>query len=529
MKSKQQRNSSATPEPAKYSDNQDDLFGSDNEQGEELAVRNAQGATPGGDALDNLFKSDDEEDIGYQRRRLARRRDRSDEDGDNTDDAAQSDRESTEGDRMDQDEDEDDGDGISKVQVRVMSARVPVLPIPRSHDGKYILARTPNLLQLDPTPFAADSYEDIIEQEHMVARKHGIKSAVTAELASAVEGIIANTVRWRNVAGPEGEVKRESNARLVRWSDGSTTIVVGGKTPESYSITEESLTSTAKGEQHYYAAVHHPQELLMQNHARLTDQWLFRPSLQSASGRLAVSLLLGRVRAKAMGEGARGVNAKGSRAGAKSSRTRFMMVDEDPELIAKRAEEEEEKRERQRKKEERLRERREAKELQYGRDGSYRSSRYGGGDDYYSEEERDYGYASGAEAGGDANDGDEVDAAGVAPYARSRPAKRESGRFGPAASAPRNMHNSYVDEEDDGFIVDDDEELEVGSRDHFDDEEDEEEELAAQRLKSAKRAKYSDEESGSDERRDSRSGGGRGSKPRRVMISDDEDEGDDDF
>ncbi|KAJ2859286.1 Paf1 complex component, partial [Coemansia asiatica] len=369
-------------------------------------------------------------------------------------------------------------------------------------------------------------------QEHMVARKHGIKSAVTTELASAVEGIIANTVRWRNIAGPNGKNRRESNARLVRWSDGSTTVVIGGSNPESYSITEESLTATPKGEQHYYAAAHHPRELLMQNHARLTDQWLFRPSLQSASGRLAVSLLLGRVRAKAMGEPARGANAKGSRAGAKSSRTRFMMVDEDPELIAKRAEEEEEKRERLRRKEERLRERREAKELQYSRDEGQRSGRYGAGD-YYSEEERDYGYASGADTG-DAGDED-VDVVGAAPYGRSRSIKRESGRFGTAASAPRNVRNSYIDEEDDGFIVDDDEELEVGSRDDFDDEEDEEEELAAQRLNSAKRTKYSDDdESDSGKRREAgvgagADGGGRGSKPRRVMVSDDEDEEIDDF
>ncbi|KAJ2707650.1 Paf1 complex component [Coemansia sp. IMI 203386] len=523
-RNEQQRNGSATPEPTRYSDNEDDLFGSDNEQDKVPAYSKTRGAASGGDALDDLFDSDEEEDVGRRRRRIARRKGRSDDEDDA--DSVQSDRGGVDDERMDQDEDDDDDDrdSVSKVQVRVMSARVPVLSVPRSHNGKYILARTPNLLQLDPTPFSTDSYEDIIEQEHMVTRKHGIKSAVTTELASAVEGIIANTIRWRNVAGEDGKLKRESNARLVRWSDGSTTVVVGGNNPESYSITEESLTTTPKGEQHYYAAAHHPRELLMQNHARLTDQWLFRPSMQSASGRLAVSLLLGRVRAKALGESARGADAKGGRMGAKSSRTRFVMVDKDPELIAKRAEEEEEKKERQRRKEERLRERREAKELQYGRDAGPRSGRHGGGD-YYSDEERDYSYASGADAGAAMGDDDELDVVGAAPsYGRSRPIKREHGRFGPAASAPRKVRDSYIEEEDDDFIVDDDEELEVGSRDDFDDEEDE---LAAQRLNSAKRAKYSDDEGDSGQRRDGGGAGGRGSKPRRVMVSDDEDEDED--
>ncbi|KAJ1643028.1 hypothetical protein LPJ64_005146, partial [Coemansia asiatica] len=76
VRSEQQRNGSVTPEPARYSDNEDDLFGSNDEQDKEPADTKAQDATSGGDALDDLFDSDDEEeDIGHQRRGLARRRD----------------------------------------------------------------------------------------------------------------------------------------------------------------------------------------------------------------------------------------------------------------------------------------------------------------------------------------------------------------------------------------------------------------------------------------------------------------------
>lgn len=32
---------------------------------------------------------------------------------------------------------------------------------------------------------------------------------------------LANAIRWRNVQQPDGSTTRESNARFVRWSDGS--------------------------------------------------------------------------------------------------------------------------------------------------------------------------------------------------------------------------------------------------------------------------------------------------------------------
>lgn len=32
---------------------------------------------------------------------------------------------------------------------------------------------------------------------------------------------LANSIRWRHVAQPDGTTKAESNTRFVRWSDGS--------------------------------------------------------------------------------------------------------------------------------------------------------------------------------------------------------------------------------------------------------------------------------------------------------------------
>ncbi|KAJ2843683.1 Paf1 complex component, partial [Coemansia erecta] len=309
-----------------------DLFGSDTSDNEEnnqrrLSPAHGGSRTPSPKAS-GLFEDDSENEGGQDSKRRADAPADGDLFGSEDDDAEMRGNESESGHSSD-----DEGE-TGKVQVRVMSAKVPVLPVPRSSDGRHVLARTPNILQLNPTPFSADSHEDLIAEEHIVAEKHGYKSAVTPELASAVEGILANTVRWRRVAVPGGGFKRESNARLVRWSDGSFTVAIGGPTPESYSISSEPLTAPGKKEQHYYAAAQHPRELLMQNHARLSEQWQVRPSRQSAQARAAVSLLLSRARASSAGAGAQGAAAASSSsgAGAKGSRMRFIVVDEDPEL-----------------------------------------------------------------------------------------------------------------------------------------------------------------------------------------------------
>ncbi|KAJ2828402.1 Paf1 complex component [Coemansia sp. 'formosensis'] len=462
---------SATPEPSKS------RYDSDSDVGGAPVRPETEPAN--GDALDDLFGSDEDAEMRG------------------------SDNESTRGaDRIMSDDEAPEG--LSKVNVRVMSAKVPLFPVPRSDKNAFILTRMPNILQLDPTPFSADSYEDLIKKEHEVAAKHSVKSAVTPELASAVEGIIGNTIRWRRTVGADGRMRRESNARLVRWSDGSTSIVIGGQAPEAYSITSEPLDDSAKTKQHHYAAVLYQNELLMQSHARLTEQWLIRPTKQSAQSRAAMSLLLGRVRAKAQGEAALGAGDTARAAAAKASRTRFEVDDENPELIRKRAVEEDERREKQRKKEERLRERMEARGLQSERRNTgYNSPTYAGGD--YSEEENEYGYDS------------ENDARAKGPgYGPPRSVKRD---VPPQSRRPRNV---YADEELEDFI--DDDEPEVGPRDEFDDEE--EEEQAAQRLKSSKRTEYMDEDDESDGARDSRRA--RNTKTRRLMVSDDE-EDDEDF
>ncbi|KAJ1949376.1 hypothetical protein EC988_004795 [Linderina pennispora] len=460
----------------------DDLFGSDVSDSETKGnprspVRGSSPAateTPG-NVADDLFGSDTEDPVAPRPEKA---------DGDALEDLFGSDEEAEQtGDRHTDRDDDDarsthsmhsvDDDKYIRQKVKVLGAKIPVLPMPRASDDRFVIARTPNILQFESTPFSADAYEDVIADEHREAERSGFRTKVSAELASAVDGVISNTVRWR--IGKNG--KHESNTRLVRWSDGSMTVMVGGSVPESYNVSADSLAA----EQQYIAAQHLSAGLMM-SHAKLTDKWSLRPSRQSVKARHAVSHLLPRL--KTAGSAAH-----------KPGGTRFMVAEEDPELIAKREEMEEEKRERLRRKEEKLRERKEARDQ---RNAPVQ-------DNAYSDDEHGYGYGS---------DEQDVDAE------RSARDSNRAGRAPAYNAAPfaRRARNSYIDEEedDDGFVVDDDAELEVGPHDEFDEEEEEEEEYA-RRLNDAKRTHGDDDDASTHH-------AGRSAKSRRLMDSDDDDD-----
>lgn len=45
---------------------------------------------------------------------------------------------------------------------------------------------------------------------------------------------VENTIRWREVPDKEGNILKESNARLVRWSDGSYSLHLGSEIFDVY-------------------------------------------------------------------------------------------------------------------------------------------------------------------------------------------------------------------------------------------------------------------------------------------------------
>ena len=124
------------------------------------------------------------------------------------------------------------------------------------------LAKFSNIIGIEPLPFDPATYtakgvEYIDEGGNKRVRLHD-----------------TNAIRWRWAAGSDGDVKRESNARLVRWSDGSVTLSVGD---EVMDVREIDISND-----HSFLFARHKN--LLQGQGPLTKKITLRPaSLTSGS------------------------------------------------------------------------------------------------------------------------------------------------------------------------------------------------------------------------------------------------------
>lgn len=95
------------------------------------------------------------------------------------------------------------------------------LPLIKGNYGEHgpILTRWPNFISVDTHPFNEEIYEP----------EEGDISVVDDEGRSRLQLKVENCIRWRNIVDHEknpildenGKSRRESNAKIVRWSDGS--------------------------------------------------------------------------------------------------------------------------------------------------------------------------------------------------------------------------------------------------------------------------------------------------------------------
>lgn len=115
------------------------------------------------------------------------------------------------------------------------------------------LVKASNLLGVDTQPWAPSTH--VYEAEH-----------VEDPLTGAIRVQLNQRVRWRFGEADDGCVTRESNARFVRWSDGSLQLLVG----------EEVLDVTEADVDNHYMYLRHSG--FIQAQAHLAKRMAFRPS-----------------------------------------------------------------------------------------------------------------------------------------------------------------------------------------------------------------------------------------------------------
>ncbi|CAG8585803.1 13233_t:CDS:2, partial [Dentiscutata heterogama] len=175
------------------------------------------------------------------------------------------------------------------------------LPL-KSWNNKYIVAKVPNFFHYTTAAFRPDTYSQADDQTVEDAIKLG-----------AQDGL-----RWRYKKDPitreEARINK-SNARIIKWSDGSKTLLIGR---EQFEISSESLES-----KHQFLTVPHRGSNTLELHEKLTEHINFCPITGSATHKKLTIAIQSRH--------------------AKQVKTQFVDVNKDPKLVQLQIEAEREK------------------------------------------------------------------------------------------------------------------------------------------------------------------------------------------
>ncbi|CAH8280414.1 unnamed protein product [Arabidopsis lyrata] len=151
-----------------------------------------------------------------------------------------------------------------------LEVEVPFRP-PPGDPVKMNMIKVSNIMGIDPKPFDAKTF---VEEDRFVTDEPGAKKRIRLE---------NNIVRHRFVKSRDGKTYSESNARFVRWSDGSLQLLIGN---EVLDITEQD----AKQDQNHLFIKH--EKGILQSQGRILKKMRFIPSsLTSNSHRLLTALV----------------------------------------------------------------------------------------------------------------------------------------------------------------------------------------------------------------------------------------------
>ncbi|XP_067827545.1 RNA polymerase-associated protein LEO1 [Heptranchias perlo] len=118
---------------------------------------------------------------------------------------------------MDHDQPEEEPIPETRIEVEI-----PKVNTDLGNDLYFV--KLPNFLSVEPRPFDSQYYEDEFEDEEMLDEEGRTRLKLKVE----------NTIRWRVRKDEEGNDIRESNARIVKWSDGSMSLHLGNEVFDVY-------------------------------------------------------------------------------------------------------------------------------------------------------------------------------------------------------------------------------------------------------------------------------------------------------
>lgn len=176
-----------------------------------------------GDADDISTDEDEEKSRKGSDKDEDQRKAESDRESNRDSDRRRSSRSGSEDDeRNDQKEDEEPEPEPEVIPERRIDVEIPKITADLGRDIHFV--KLPNFLSVDTRPFDKDTYEDEIDEEE----------TLDEEGRQRIKLKVSNTIRWREYMDDNGEMIKESNARMVKWSDGSMSLHLGNEIFDVY-------------------------------------------------------------------------------------------------------------------------------------------------------------------------------------------------------------------------------------------------------------------------------------------------------
>ncbi|SPO41966.1 related to LEO1 - component of the Paf1 complex [Pseudozyma flocculosa] len=119
--------------------------------------------------------------------------------------------------------------------IELAQLALPQMPVRRTKE--HWMVRIPHFLRYATQPFDADTWDDEVEEEML--RDEGFTTGFSHDAGAVSLLRTSNTIRWRysDQVDDDGARIPESNARIVRWSDGTMSLQVGR---ELFDITQQT-------------------------------------------------------------------------------------------------------------------------------------------------------------------------------------------------------------------------------------------------------------------------------------------------
>ncbi|KAM3717279.1 RNA polymerase-associated protein [Dirofilaria immitis] len=108
-----------------------------------------------------------------------------------------------------------DTERIEPTVVEVNTARI----CPKFTDEGLYFVKFPNFLSIEPRPFDQDHYEDEFDEDDLLDEEGRTRLKLRVE----------NTIRWRYMLDDDGNIQKQGNSKIVRWSDGTMSLYLGGE------------------------------------------------------------------------------------------------------------------------------------------------------------------------------------------------------------------------------------------------------------------------------------------------------------